>query len=584
MFKKVLVANRGEIAVRIIRTLREMGIVSVAAFSDADRDALFVQLADEAYRLGPAPAGESYLNTAAILDVAARARADAVHPGYGFLAENSPFADAVQAAGMIFIGPSPGAMKLMGDKVRARRAVLALGVPVVPGTESAVTSLEQALAFGQTHGYPVAVKASGGGGGRGIRVVARPEGMDDALNAASREAEAYFKNPEIYLERYYPDPRHIEIQVLGDRHGRLVHLGERDCSVQRRHQKLIEEAPSPVVDRTLRQRMGDVALRAAEAAEYWSAGTVEFLLTREGEYFFLEMNTRIQVEHPVTELVADVDLIREMVLVAAGEPLTVGTSLLDPRGHALEVRVNAEDAAAGFQPTPATIERYREPGGIGVRVDSGVYSGFTIPQTYDSLMSKLIVWAPDRESARRRSLRAMQEYQIEGPKSTLQFARAVVEHPTFVAGAVGTTFVGDHLDELRSALAPDKTWEGRHSSGHPVRVEPRTFEVEVNRKFFQVQVAELKQANPGDTGNSRRRRSNTHVAPRGPDILSPMHGTVLAARKQVGDQVREGETVFVIEAMKMENEVAAHRSGTLAQVAVGIGDTVETGQKLGVIE
>ncbi|GAC1508560.1 MAG: acetyl-CoA carboxylase biotin carboxylase subunit [Chloroflexota bacterium] len=586
MFKRVVVANRGEIAVRIIRSLREMNITSVALFSEADRDALFVQEADEAYFLGPAPAADSYLNIDAVVALAVRARADALHPGYGFLAENASFADAVIGAGIMFIGPSAFSMRTMGDKVRARQAVAALGVPVVPGTAGAVTSLEQAEEFGREHGFPLAVKASGGGGGRGIRVVHRFEELASALETAQREAQAYFKNSAVYLERYYQNPRHIEVQVIGDHHGSLVHLGERDCSVQRRHQKLIEESPSPAVSASLRQRMGDVALRAAEAAKYFSAGTVEFLLADNGEFYFLEMNTRIQVEHPVTELVSDVDLIREMVLVASGEPLTVHSNLDRPRGHAIEVRVNAEDPSENFRPTPATITRYREPGGIGVRVDSGVYEGYTVPQSYDSLLAKVIVWGHDREAARRRALRALREYAIDGPRTTIPFAEAVLNHPDYVDGGVCTTFVESHIDGLLGAARPEAASQYPGMGEMSARGPLRRFEVEVNRKLFHVQVAEVvpTASNSKDRPRRSSRSDGRAVSAAGPDLVSPMHGTIIAINKKVGDPVIEGESLFVVEAMKMENEIHAHRSGTLSQVYVSVGHTVEARQKLAHID
>ncbi len=582
MFRKVLVANRGEIALRVIRTLREMGITSVAAFSEADRAARFVQEADEAYLLGPAPAAQSYLSIDAILAVARQARVEAIHPGYGFLAENVAFAEAVGEAGITFIGPSPHAMLVMGDKVQARRAVAELGVPLVPGTVGPVQTLQEALAFASSAGYPVAVKASGGGGGRGIRVVHEPGAMPDALEGARREALAYFNNPEIYLERYYHDPRHVEIQVLGDKHGALVHLAERDCSVQRRHQKLIEESPAPALDRTLRERMGEMALRAARSARYDSAGTVEFLLTRENEFYFLEMNTRIQVEHPVTEVVSGIDLIREMVLAAAGEPITVRDNLLEPCGHAIEIRVNAEDPVNGFRPTPGPIAIYREPGGFGVRVDGGVYQGYSIPQEYDSLMAKLIVWAPDRGAARLRALRALSEFEVAGPATTIPFAAAVLRHPVFVLGDAGTTFVAEHMDELLSEIAPAASAVVGAASG-PTRGEARTFEVEVNRKLFHVQVAELVAAKAVQK-TSKRSTPTPRTVQHTNDLVSPMHGTVIGVKRQVDDAVQEGEVLFLVEAMKMENEVPAHRSGHVKSIAVAVGDTVEAEQKMAVIE
>jgi acetyl-CoA/propionyl-CoA carboxylase biotin carboxyl carrier protein len=578
MFRKVLVANRGEIALRIIRTLREMGITSVAAYSDADRSALFAQLADEAYRLGPAPAADSYLNVSAILEVAKKSGAEAIHPGYGFLAENAAFAEAVQSAGLTFIGPSPPAMRVMGDKIEARRAVSKLGVPVVPGSDGPVESLEEAIEFAERTGYPIAVKAAGGGGGRGIRVVTSREQMQEALEGARREASAYFKNPQIYLERYFHDPRHVEIQVLGDAHGNLIHLGERDCSVQRRHQKVIEESPSPAVDKNLRDRMGEAAIRAARSVDYSNAGTVEFLLTREGEFFFLEMNTRIQVEHPVTEMVFGIDIVREMILVAAGEPMAAHQAD-QPSGHAIEVRVNAEDPAHNFRPTPGIVTRYAPPGGPGIRVDSGLYAGYEVPGEYDSLVAKLIAWAPDREGARRRALRALREYIIDGISTTIPFASAVIRHPSFAAGEAGTAFLAEHGAELSmepsepSTLTPEFQPQGQGNG--------RKFEVEVNRTRYRVSVSELAEQASG-TRQPRKRRQARGSG--GKELHSPMSGTVLAVKRQAGDSVEVGEVLLVVEAMKMENEIGAHRAGTLSTLDVKPGDAVESGQLLAVIE
>lgn len=559
-----------------------MGIVSVVGYSDADRKALFVQQADEAYYLGPDEPAASYLNVQSILSAARQAGAQAVHPGYGFLAENEAFATAVQEAELTFIGPTSSAIRLMGDKVRARAAASALGVPVVPGTPKPVGRLEEALTFARDAGYPVAVKAAGGGGGRGIRVVWAASEMEEALDRARREAAAYFKNPEVYLERYFLDPRHVEVQILGDQHGHLVHLGERDCSIQRRHQKLLEESPSPAVDPALRKRMGDMALRVASSVGYTSAGTVEFLLSREGDVYFLEMNTRIQVEHPVTEEVVpgSLDLLREMVLAAAREPISIQCDVLEPQGHAIEVRINAEDPGNGFRPTPTAINRYREPGGIGVRVDSGVYEGYTIPRNYDSLMAKLIVRASNREGARIRALRALGEFQVTGPATTIPFSESVIRHPQFAAGEAGTTFVENHLEELIAGMR--ETASSRMQAVQEDR-SGRTFEVEVNRKLFHVRVSEVER-DRRVTGARRKLQTTAPTASDGAALVSPMHGTVIAVRKQPGEGVHEGEVIFIIEAMKMENEVPAHRTGTLSSIDVQIGDTVETGQQMGSIE
>jgi acetyl-CoA/propionyl-CoA carboxylase biotin carboxyl carrier protein len=582
VFRKVLIANRGEIAVRIVRTLREMGITSAVTFSEADREALFVLEADEAYHLGPAAPSASYLNIQALLEVATASGADAVHPGYGFLAENAAFADAIRSAGLSFIGPSSHAMRTMGDKVAARRTAAGLGVPLVPGSPGPVGSLDEVRRLSDELGFPLVIKAAGGGGGRGIRVVWDEREMADALEAARREAQAYFGHPEVYVERYIAEPRHVEVQVLGDQHGCLVHLGERDCSVQRRHQKLIEESPSPAVNQDLRERMGEMALRVAGSVDYSSAGTVEFLLAPDdGEFYFLEMNTRIQVEHPVTEWVTGVDLIREMVLAAAGERITLTESVEQPNGHAIEVRVNAEDPGNGFRPTPATISQYREPGGPGTRVDSGVYAGFTIPSEYDSLMAKVICWAPDREQARRRTLRALQEYAIEGPRTTIPFHQSTLQHPKFISGDVSTSFL--------DALVREAAWNSGSSNDpvvldpETVRDDPRMFEIEVDRRVYRVRVAEIR---PRSSLKEQRavKRPSTRVAANESDLLSPMHGTVISVKKGEGELVQMGEPVLLIEAMKMENEVRAHRAGTVRAILTTVGETVEADQPLAKIE
>ncbi len=579
MFRKVLIANRGEIAVRIIRTLREMGIVSVAAYSDADRHALFTATADESYHLGPSPAALSYLDVDAVLAVARRAGVDAIHPGYGFLSENVQFAKAVEESGIAFIGPSLGALRTMGDKVAARAAVSELGVPLVPGSEGEVTGLGDARAVGRRIGYPLAVKASGGGGGRGIRVVWKEEELADALEAARREAQSYFKNPGLYVERYFPEPRHVEVQVLGDRRGTLVHLGERDCSLQRRHQKLIEESPSPAVNPNLRSRLGAAALSAARSVAYDSAGTVEFLLAPDGDFYFLEMNTRIQVEHPVTETVTGTDLIREMILSAAGERISLTDDVEYLRGHAIEVRINAEDPRNQFRPTPSAIESYREPGGPGTRVDSGVSAGYSIPPDYDSLIAKLICWAPTREEARARTLRALHEYSVVGPATTIGFADAALRHPVFAAGDVTTSFMDRFGDGIVENMRD--TPSGSLVSASTESGDFRSFEVEVDRRLFRVRVKEEQSTTSHSGRNVNRSRSQkARPVESGPELISPMHGTVVGVHKQPGDQVQSGEAVVTLEAMKMENDIRAHKAGTVVRVMVQIGESVESGQGL----
>ena len=454
-FSKVLVANRGEIAIRIFRALRELGIGSVGVYSEADRDALHARCADEAFLIGPGPATESYLVGERLLEAAERSGAEAIHPGYGFLAENADFARSVEAAGLVWIGPPSEAIELMGSKTEARTAMQAAGVPIIPGTTEPVESVEEVLSLGAEVGYPLIVKAAAGGGGKGMKLVESPDEAERALESARREGEKYFADGRVYVERYLEDPRHVEVQVLADAHGNVIHLGERDCTIQRRHQKLIEETPSPAVDEALRERIGQIAVDAARAAGYRSAGTIEGLLTAAGDYYFMEMNTRIQVEHTVTEEVTGVDLVREQILVAAGEPLSIRQEDVRLRGHAIECRINAEDVSKGFLPAPGRITGYREPSGPGVRVDSGVVAGSEITGLYDPMIAKLIVVGVDREHARLRMLRALEEFAIEGPPTLLGFHRALLTEPCFVAGETCHGLVESEALAARAAeLAP----------------------------------------------------------------------------------------------------------------------------------
>ncbi|MGH3043427.1 MAG: acetyl/propionyl/methylcrotonyl-CoA carboxylase subunit alpha [Gaiellaceae bacterium] len=575
-FAKILVANRGEIAVRVFRTLRELGVGSVAVYSEPDRGSLHVDAADEAYLLGPGPPGESYLHQERVLDAARRAGAEAIHPGYGFLAENAVFARAVEDAGLVWIGPPPEAIEAMGSKVTARRLMQEAGVPVIPGTTDPVETAEEVVALGDEHGWPVAIKASAGGGGKGLKVVRSADEAERALASARREGEAYFADDTVYVERFLEDPRHVEVQVLADAHGTVVHLGERDCTIQRRHQKLVEETPSPAVTPELRERIGAIAVDAARAVGYRGAGTIEGLLDREGEYFFLEMNTRIQVEHTVTELVTGLDLVREQVLVAAGERLSFGQEDVRLSGHAIECRINAEDAAKGFLPAPGTIGAYREPAGPGVRVDSGVTEGSEIVGIYDPLVAKLVVWDSDRERARRRMLRALGEYVIEGVTTLIGFHRALLEHPCFVAGE---TCFG--LVEEIAEHAPEPKAAARAGSG---RAQEQIVGVELDGRRFEVA---LLLPEPPHAELARRRRERTrdgaHHAAAREAVVSPMQGTVLAVEVKEGDEVREGQVVCVVEAMKMENEITAHRPGVVTGLSVEEGEQVTTGQVICVV-
>ncbi|MED1917093.1 acetyl-CoA carboxylase biotin carboxylase subunit [Brevibacillus sp. DP1.3A] len=441
MFQKVLIANRGEIAVRIIRACRELGIRTVAVYSEADREALHVKLADEAYCIGPKASKESYLNIANIMSVATKVGADAIHPGYGFLAENADFAEICTACNITFIGPDPEAIVKMGDKSTAKDTMKTAGVPTVPGTEGLIEDVADAVVTANEIGYPVMVKATAGGGGRGMRVAVDDEDLEKAIRQAQNEAKTAFGNPGVYLEKFVEGPRHVEIQIMADKHGNAVYLGERDCSIQRRHQKLIEEAPSPALSEELRRQMGEAAVAAAKSVSYHGAGTVEFLLDKHGQFYFMEMNTRIQVEHPVTELVTGFDLIKEQLTVAAGQPLSFTQEDIQMDGWAIECRINAENPAKNFMPSPGRITEYLAPGGFGVRVDSAAYAGYSIPPYYDSMIAKLIVWGKDRNEAIDRMKRALSEFVVEGITTTIPFHLKVLEHEVFVSGNFDTKFL-----------------------------------------------------------------------------------------------------------------------------------------------
>lgn len=587
MFNKILIANRGEIAVRIVRTAREMGIETVAVYSEPDRDALHVRMADEAYLLGPASPAESYLDVEKIIAIAQRAGAQAIHPGYGFLAENASFARQVTAAGLIWIGPHADAIEAMGDKLRARSAMREARVPVVPGGSEPLANVEAAHVAAQEYGLPLALKASGGGGGKGLKVARTLDEIASAFETARREAEAYFKNGTIYAERYLANPKHVELQVLADKHGAVVHVGERDCSLQRRHQKLWEEAPAGVSD-DLRRRMRDAGVRAARAIGYDSVGTIECLVSGD-EFFFLEMNTRIQVEHTVTEMVSGLDLIREQIRVANGEPLCFTQDDVKFSGWAIEGRVNAEDPTRDFHPAPGTITAYREPGGIGVRVDSAAFEGWTISPDYDSLVAKLIVWAPTRAQAIARLRRAIDEFVVEGVPTTLPLLRALCDHPPVIDGTYGTATLEPFARSLAvdgGPLRPSTTLANARSAlDDKVGGTADVIRVEVNDRLYRVRLIDLP-ALPA--GNGLRRRappplnaaSTAHAKAAGDAVVSPMHGMIVEIGVAPGETVLEGQVVAVIEAMKMMNEIRAHRNGIVARLHGAVGDVVELGSPL----
>ncbi len=590
MFKAVLVANRGEIAIRVMRTLREMGIRSVAVYSEADRDALFVQFADEAHSLGAGPAADTYLNIPKILEVAAAAGAEAVHPGYGFLAENAPFARACEDAGVTFIGPPADAIDAMGSKTAARALMDAAGVPIVPGVTEGVADVAEATGIAEQIGYPIAVKAAAGGGGKGFRVALSPEDLEGAFEGARRESEKFFADSTVYLERYLPDPRHVEIQVLADAHGTTLWLGERDCSVQRRHQKLVEETPSPIVGEDLRRRMGEASVHAAEAVGYRSAGTLEYLVSGE-EFFFLEMNTRIQVEHTVTEMVTGLDLIREQIRIAAGEAIGLTQDDIHPRGHAFECRINAEDAEKRFLPTPRPITAYREPAGPGVRVDSGVQGGSVISDMYDPMVAKLITWDVDRERARMRMLRALDEYVVEGTTTLIPFHIWLLQQQDFIDGGA--------CHEALKLMAEENTPLPPRDGGPPPAPEApeagpvaeRAMVAEVGGRRFDVRLfipeKDLGPAGAPAPTRKRERRGGGHHGSAGGgatgEVHSPMQGTVLSVAVEAGREVAEGDVICIVEAMKMENEVTAHTGGTISAINVEAGQSVAADEVIAVI-
>ena len=579
-FTKVLVANRGEIAVRVFRTLRELGIGAVAVYSAADRGRLHTRVADEAYLIGPGPADQSYLRADVIVAAALAAGAEAVHPGYGFLAENAAFARAVEAAGLTWIGPPPAAIELMGSKTEARRVMRAAGVPIIPGTTDPVRSVEEVVARGAEIGSPLIIKAAAGGGGKGMELVHDAGEAGSAFASAQRQGLKYFADEAVYVERYLENPRHVEAQVLADGHGNVVFLGERDCTIQRRHQKLVEETPSPVVDATLRARIGEIAVNAARAAGYRSAGTIEGLLTPGGDYFFMEMNTRIQVEHTVTEMVTGLDLVREQILVAQGEPLSLRQEDVTLRGHAIECRINAEDVGRGFLPAPGLITAYEEPAGPGVRVDSGIRAGDEISGLYDPMIAKLIVHDTDRERARHRMIRALEEFRIEGPPTLVGFHLALLTERCFIDGGgchgiVESEALAERAAEITEELSHRTTSVAARSDGAVTR--ERLLGVEVDGRSYEVR---LHTTEPPWAELARRRRDRAGALGAGGSgaVTSPMQGTVLKVDIADGDQVSFGQVLCVVEAMKMENEITAPRDGIVDKLGVVAGQPVTTGQ------
>ncbi|MFN8149851.1 MAG: acetyl-CoA carboxylase biotin carboxylase subunit [Solirubrobacterales bacterium] len=586
MFEKVLIANRGEIAVRVIRSLKEMGIGAVAVYSEADRDARHVREADEAYLLGPAVPAESYLNIEKILEVAAESGTSAIHPGYGFLAENAPFARAIGETDITWIGPPPDAIDAMGSKTRAREIMQAAGVPIVPGATEPSETVADAKKLAEEIGFPIACKAAGGGGGKGFRVALTADDLEGAFEGAAREGEKFFGDATVYLERYLEDPRHVEVQVLSDSHGNTIHLGERDCSIQRRHQKLIEEAPAPHVDEEMRERIGKIATDAAIAVDYRGAGTIEGMQLGE-EYFFLEMNTRVQVEHCVTEMVTGIDIVREQVRIAAGEPLSISQDEVEMRGWAIECRINAEAAHKKFAPAPGKIGAYLEPSGPGVRVDSGLEAGGEVTPLYDPMVAKLITWDVDREKATRRMIRALGEYKIEGLTTLIPFHETIMATEQWAKG------------ETCRDLLEDPEWIKALPTGDPAPVEgedgaeltEREYKVEVGGRLYPVKVIGAAlgggggaAAPAGKRPAKRERKSGGSATASGNDVVAPLQGSIFKVEVKEGDEVEEGQLIVVIEAMKMENEITAHKAGKISKLTAEVGAAINAGDPIATIE
>lgn len=577
--KSLLIANRGEIAVRVIRTAQEMGIRAIALYSELDRDALHVRLADESWNVGPAPAAESYLNQARILKIAHESGAEAIHPGYGFLSENAEFAAAVAEAGLVWVGPPSAAIRAMGDKITSRRSAEGFGVPTVPGITEPVTSIDEVIRLAGEYGYPVAIKAAHGGGGKGLRVVQSEDEVAEGFDGARREAEAYFGNSDVYVEKFLEKTRHVEAQILFDTHGNGLFLGERDCSVQRRHQKLIEETPSPGFTEKQRRALGKAALAAAKSCDYVNAGTVEFLLDQNGDFYFLEMNTRLQVEHTVTEMVTGLDLVEWQIRIARGEALTI--EKVEPRGHAIEFRINAEDPANNYLPTPGQVVEWEEPAGPGVRVDSWIRPETAVSQYYDNLMAKLVVWGHDRESAINRGRRALKEFKVTGVATTIPAHLAVLDHPDFLAGKHHTKWMEEAVDVegigVRSApsLPEDEA------------LNRRDVTVEIGGRRFSVAYWAPETSTGGPSGVKRRAPKLAASAGNTNNdgvITAPMQGTIVKVHVKAGAPVNAGDPICVLEAMKMENEVTTPNGGEVVDLRIQSGDTVSPGQIIAIVK
>ncbi|MGB0119399.1 MAG: acetyl-CoA carboxylase biotin carboxylase subunit [Solirubrobacterales bacterium] len=586
MFKKILIANRGEIAIRVARACKEMDITSVAVYSDIDRDAPHVHACDEAFLIGPAIPSESYLSIEKIIQACKDSGAEAVHPGYGFLAENADFARALEDAGITFIGPPASAIDAMGSKTQAREIMEKAGVPIVPGATEPAKDLAEARAQAEAAGYPVACKAVGGGGGKGFRVAMTPDDLEEAFEGSGREGMKFFSDDRVYVERYLEDPRHVEVQVLADKHGNVIHLAERDCSIQRRHQKVIEEAPGPHVDEEMRERIGKIATDAARAVGYFSAGTIEGMQHGD-EYFFLEMNTRVQVEHCVTEMITGVDIVREQIKIAAGAELSLKQEDVRINGWAIECRINAEKADKNFAPAPGKITSYKEPSGPGIRIDTGVQAGSEVTPMYDPMVGKLIVWDNDRASATKRMLRALGEYEIGGLSTLIPFHKAILATEQWDNGETCRDLMEDK--KWLKTTAPPKVELPEPEEDEAEKVA-RDYLVEVSGKRFDVKVIgeatgfAAAGAVAGPKPKKRERKAGGGGGSNVARLDSPLQGSIFKINIEKGAEVEEGDLICVIEAMKMENEITAHRKGKVTDLPISVGDAVASGDPLVTIE
>lgn len=577
MIKKILIANRGEIALRVMRACKEIGIKTVTIFADNDRDSAHIPYADEAYNLGSGQLKDTYLNIDKIIKIAKDSGSDAIHPGYGFLSENANFSRACDENNIIFIGPTAEVMEAMGDKLRARAYMKEAGVPLTPGSEGGVKDFKEVLDFGEKYGYPIALKASAGGGGRGLRPVFSPDQVQEALEGAMREGKNYFGNDTVYVEKFLPNPKHIEVQILGDSFGNVIHVGERNCSIQRRHQKLVEESPSPYLDPEVRQEILKAAVQGAKFLKYRGAGTFEFL-EQDGKFYFMEVNTRLQVEHPVSELVYGIDLVKEQISIANGNKLNYTQDDIKPRGHAIECRITVEDVKSNFRPMAGLIEKYEEPVGFGVRVDSIAKQGWTIPSEYDSMIAKLIVWDENRIRAIDKMSRALSEYNVDGVPTTIGFHKWVMKNEEFREGNYSTAFIpknfkSEFLEEANISIQDNEK----------VQKDKQLIEVEVNGKLFNVVVYKTSDKSSSLKTKSKKKDKNK-VDESSTETKAPMASTVVKVLVKQGDKVSKGQTLLVLEAMKMESDISSHREGIIKEVKVKPGDSVPNGETLLVFE